>query len=161
MCRGQSQKYTMTYPTKFVQDLQDFEPVFCLFCGYNTKFLAAPRTLECIASCYAPLIGKSFFKKIVMEKLFNSTLCQTITWTVSYRYHLHTVNGKRIWIICYIRHQLWYMTSLSNSTWKNNFFHSFNSSPSSVAYMHQWIGSAFAHIMACRLFGANLLSQAM
>ena len=32
---------------------------------------------------------------------------------------------------------------------------SFNSSPPSVAYMRQWIGSALFQIMACRLFGAK------
>ena len=38
---------------------------------------------------------------------------------------------------------------------------SFNSSPPSAAYMHQWIGSALVQIMACRLFGAKPLSAPM
>ena len=36
-----------------------------------------------------------------------------------------------------------------------------NSSPSSAAYMRQWIGSALVQIMACRLFGAKPLSKPM
>ena len=36
-----------------------------------------------------------------------------------------------------------------------------NSSPPSVAYMRQLIGSALAQIMACRLFGAKPLSKPM
>ena len=36
-----------------------------------------------------------------------------------------------------------------------------NSSPLSVAYMRQLIGSALVQIMACRLFGAKPLSKAM
>ena len=38
---------------------------------------------------------------------------------------------------------------------------SVNSSPFSVAYMRQWIGSALDQIMACRLFGANSFSKPM
>ena len=34
-----------------------------------------------------------------------------------------------------------------------------NSSPPNNAYMRQWIGSALVQIMACRLFGAKLLSK--
>ena len=34
-----------------------------------------------------------------------------------------------------------------------------NSSPPSAAYMRQWIGSALAQIMACRLFGTKPLSK--
>ena len=34
-----------------------------------------------------------------------------------------------------------------------------NSSPSSVACIRQWIGSALVQIMACRLFGAEPLSK--
>ena len=36
-----------------------------------------------------------------------------------------------------------------------------NLSPSSAAYMRQWIGSALVQIMACRLFGAKPLSKPM
>ena len=36
-----------------------------------------------------------------------------------------------------------------------------NSSPPSVAYMRQLIGSALVQIMACRLFGAKPLSKPM
>ena len=36
-----------------------------------------------------------------------------------------------------------------------------NSSPPSAAYMHPWIGSELVQIMACRLFGAKPLSEAM
>ena len=36
-----------------------------------------------------------------------------------------------------------------------------NSSPSSAAYVHWWIGSCLVWIMACRLFGAKLLSKPM
>ena len=36
-----------------------------------------------------------------------------------------------------------------------------NSSPSSAAYMRQRIGSALVQIMACRLFGAKLLTKPM
>ena len=36
-----------------------------------------------------------------------------------------------------------------------------NSSPTSAAYMRQWIGSALVQIMACRLFGAKPLSKPM
>ena len=36
-----------------------------------------------------------------------------------------------------------------------------NSSPASVAYMRQLIGSALVQIMACRLFGAKPLSKPM
>ena len=37
----------------------------------------------------------------------------------------------------------------------------FNSSTPSVAYKHQWIGSALVQIMACRLLGAKPLSKPM
>ena len=37
----------------------------------------------------------------------------------------------------------------------------FNSSPSSAAFMQQWIGSALVQIMACRLFGAKIWSQSV
>ena len=38
---------------------------------------------------------------------------------------------------------------------------SFNSSPPSAAYVHQWIGSALVQIMACCLFGIKPLSKTM
>ena len=37
----------------------------------------------------------------------------------------------------------------------------FNSNPTSVAYMRQWLGSALVQIMACRQFGAKPLSKPM
>ena len=37
----------------------------------------------------------------------------------------------------------------------------FNSPPPSATYMHQWTGSTFIQIMACRLFGADTLSKQM
>ena len=37
----------------------------------------------------------------------------------------------------------------------------FKSSPSSAAYMRQWIGSALVQIMACRLFDIKPLSKPM
>ena len=37
--------------------------------------------------------------------------------------------------------------------------HDINSSPPSVAYKRQWIGSALVQIMAFRLFGTKPLSQ--
>ena len=37
----------------------------------------------------------------------------------------------------------------------------FNSSPTTAAYMHQWIKSVLVQIMACRLFGAKPLSEPM
>ena len=36
-----------------------------------------------------------------------------------------------------------------------------NSSPFSVAYMRQWIGSSLFQVMACRLFGAKSLPEPM
>ena len=40
-------------------------------------------------------------------------------------------------------------------------FTEYTSSPPSTAYMRQWIESALVQIMACRLFGAKLLSKPM
>ena len=37
----------------------------------------------------------------------------------------------------------------------------FNSSPTSAAYMRQWIGTALVQIMACHLFSAKPLSKSM
>ena len=49
--------------------------------------------------------------------------------------------------------------NVSYTKWQAAVLHMFNSSPSSAAYMRQWIRSALVQIMACRLFGAKPLSE--
>ena len=39
--------------------------------------------------------------------------------------------------------------------------YTFNSSPPSAAYMHQWTGYAYVHVMVCRLFRAKPLAGPM
>ena len=51
------------------------------------------------------------------------------------------------------------LLSLSSCKKLRQFVVSFNPSPPNPAYMRHWIGSVLVHIMACRLFGANPLSE--
>ena len=56
----------------------------------------------------------------------------------------------------------WYCTMAINDTESPLLAdYQFNSSPPSAAYMRQWTGSSLIQVMACRLFGAKSLPEAM
>ena len=65
------------------------------------------------------------------------------------------------WTRCGTINQVLGMTIMGCFYKASKFFITFNSSPPRATYMHQWIGSALVQIMACRLFGAKLLSKPM
>ena len=92
-----------------------------------------------------------------MPWIFTSvrTYYHDITALTLYQFRIIINRGLSIGI--FVRH-----SKMKIETLQQLYFNTLiNSSPPSVAYKRQWIGSALVQIMACRLFGANPLSKSM
>ena len=85
--------------------------------------------------------------------------------STKWNYAVFTIAFNENWFCIFHGSQpFWHVSPKANTakwicTQISYFFKVFNSSPPSGAYMHQWIGSAL--VMACRQFGAKLLSKPM
>ena len=128
----------------------NFLGIYCTLSYISLSFFSM-----CWIYCTLSYISLFFFQFVqcTMEthsvlSVFNSQSIQVSLGHSWFKQFTHVSNFNQL---APAQNQCW--TSYTNCL--------FNSSPPSVAYKHQWIGSALVQIMACRLFDAKPLSEPM